>query len=378
MDLRTYAAQCLVRFLKSGVRTGFSAASSPHSSLTWFDRDPATAHLGNVIQSEAIFIVTTYLERCNLNNHVAAIEKVVKQTLDPMAVDILNKCHFIVAFQYRPDDLEAANFRCSEIMSRLPEYLRWKVSFALIDLHGKVNALNKCIQALSDLDFKGFLGWVDDDVVLGEDCLAKLKQHLENNPQVIVAGGQKLPVPNIQKAAHIFFKMKSAARETSRPIPHGCALLARFPSIREGIPSRYVGEDGYISMRFFDENRANALEQMAVVQGATCVHTVGGPAGEIFKRVRRTVDLNSILLADFSEQRSVRFAKEVIFHGLLSDPLPEQDQKVSAKNKAMKVLLYWMYFNAGIRFKLRSIFNMPMNSVSWNAYSRYSHPESEI
>jgi hypothetical protein len=375
MDLRKSTAEVLVRFLKSSIQSGYSARQLPPSQLRWLTGCSDNADFDAVLASEAVFVIPTYLERCSAKEHAAAIRKIVDQLDGPIAQVELTSCRFIVAFQHAHGQESEAREHVAKIVQELGSAMSASIAFAMIDLHGKVNALNKCIAALRTSHFAGLLGWVDDDVVLGVDCLAMLKRHLSHHPVVQVAGAQKIPIPNVQKAAHFFLKMKTTARQTSRPIPHGCALLGCFAALREGIPPRYVGEDGYLSMHFFDEEREDALEQMAVVQGATCVHTVGGPVGEIFKRVRRTIDLNSILLADFEESRSVRFAQEVIFHGLLSDPLPHQEQTVSWKNKAIKVLLLWMYFKAGLRFKLRSVFRQPMQSVSWNGYSGYSHPD---
>jgi hypothetical protein len=365
-------ARTLVRFLKLTVRRGFVPACPPPTTLRWAERGSVAGLIGS---RDTIFLIPTYLDRCSSAEQAEAVRRIVAQMAGPGSTDLASRAAFILLLQHDPAQTGAAEERARDILASVNGAEADWLSVALIDVHGKVNALNTCLRALDAAGYDGLVGWVDDDVQLGVDCLAELARTLRQRGEVMIAGAAKIPVPNVQRAASIFLRIKTVARATSRPIPHGCCILGRFDSLKSGIPARYVGEDGYLSMRHYDETRADPLEAMAVVPTATCVHTVGGPLGQIWKRVRRTIYTNSILLADFPEDRSVHFAREIIFHGLLSSrDGPSGRIRVTTRNKLLKLILLLGYFEAGATILLRSLLRRPLQQVAWSGYSDYSHP----
>ncbi len=350
----------------------------PHSTIRWVDGNGQTIPKNcpdSLAAASQVFILTSYLERCPAKQHGQATAQVLEQLLPAGEGQGLPDGKVVLAFQHGAHDADAASRHVAAIVEGIPKALRPYLLIAVIDLHGKVNALNQVTRSLAHTAFNGDLGWVDDDVSLGPSCLENLVRHLDANPELITVGAYKVPRPNTQWAAKFFLKTKRQSHKTGRRLPHGCAILCRFDAIREGIPERYIGEDGYLSLKFFEPDMPDALMRQAVVETALCEHTVGGPVWEIIPRIRRTIHENAILLSDFNQEHSARFAEEVLFHGLMKTPQQPGLGSVPIANRFLSGLVFSFYIAAGTGFVIRGLLRRPMRRVSWSGYSRYGHPD---
>jgi hypothetical protein len=313
----------------------------------------------------------TYLERCPPAVHASNIANAHAQFLHESSPPSIALAHIILALQHRPEDAELAERHVAEVLAALSPAVRERLHILLLDLHGKVPALNEAFRALREIGHDGLVGWIDDDIDLAPDCLARMAGHLDRNPGVALAGASKVAVANRQKAAKIWYRVKQIVKSTGRPHPHGCTVLARMRVIGAGVPPRYVGEDGYFALLLFDETAPDPFHQMAVVPDATCQHVVGGPAGEIVQRVRRTFYENAIFLADFPAQRSALFADLCLFHGLVRQAGRKRGSLINQFLQWLTVVGYfkvaWNLYRCGVKGR-------PMTRIHWNAYQDHSRP----
>jgi hypothetical protein len=356
-------ARLLMRLMRLALRVGYRPAPPAPAPLPdWIVGGELLAGARSVI------CLPTYLARCALDEHVAAVARASEQAAG-MAREA--GCVLLVAFQYGPGQAREAEARLRAIGAALPQAARARTGLALIGTLGKVTALNACIAALrqAGAPLRHF-GWLDDDIRFNPDTFERLRAHLESHSACDMAGARKIPVANHQKAASLLKRMKQVAKTTSVPHPHGCGVLLRWRAIADGIPGQFTSDDGYLAMHLFDEARGAHYRRMAIVQDACCWHTVGGSTPEIWKRVHRTIYENILLLAHFPVPKSALFFRSAIAHGLT--PFPRS--ATAALNVVLKLLLIGLYLRACAVLLLAGLFGRPMRDVQWSPYSGLNVP----
>ena len=359
-------ARMLMRLMRLALRVGYrplpdAAPAAPH----WLGGDQA-----RLAGAALAVCLPTYLARCPLAEHVAAVGRAAEQVagLNQAAPGGL----LLVAFQYGAGQEAEATARVEAIAAALAPEMRAHTCFALIGVLGKVSALNACIGALGKAGAPlRWFGWLDDDIRFNPDTFVRLRAHLEADPQCDMAGARKIPVAGPQKAASLLNRMKQVAKTTSVPHPHGCAVLLRWQAIAAGIPARFTSDDGYLAMHLFDDSGAPQYRRMAIVGDALCWHTVGGPAPEIWKRVHRTIYENILLLAYFPVPKSALFFRSAIAHGLTLFPR----SATAALNVLLKLLLIGLYLRACVVLLLAGVCGRPMRDVKWSPYSGLNVPD---
>jgi hypothetical protein len=359
-------SRTLVRALKRAVRDGYEPQ---------IEREPATEWPGVPLSVNSLapcyIVLPTYLERCSPAVHADNISQAFSQFTPPATPATIAAAHLIFALQHRPEDAAAAHLHVAAVLGALAPEILPRLHVLLLDLHGKVPALNVVIATLRGLGHDGLVGWIDDDIDLAPDCVARMANHLDRHPGVELAGASKVPVANYQQAAKFWFRIKRVVKSTGRPHPHGCMMLARMSAVGEGIPTRYIGEDGYLALRLFDETAVDPFHRLAVVPEAQCRHVVGGPFFEIVHRVRRTFYENAIFLADFPLPRSALFADLCLFHGIVYQP---ELRRGSLANRFLQWLTVFGYFKVAWTLYWRGLRKRPMSRISWNAYQVHSRP----
>jgi hypothetical protein len=373
MNIAVGFSHFLVWSLKRVVPRGYQPPKADRGSITEFTGSLAIKRLPSVI-----FVVPTYIGRCDEELHAEIIGNHLRQTVfsDGCGID----AQMWVALQYT-GSADTAKKYAAKVQYFLEGRIRGSAAcrILLIDRLGKVNALNHVIDLLRLRNFRGFLGWIDDDVTLNSSGLESLCRVMAEVRAFGAVGAKKTGSPNVQTAASYFFRLKGIARATSFPIPHGCCILVRFSVIAEGIPDRYIGEDGYIAMKLYNEGGdQEPLRCLHVDEGCVCYHIVGGPLLEIVKRIRRTVFENSILLADFDYKKSVRFASETLFHGLLPGISPVTGQRVTVSNRVISMAVSSFYLAALTVFTVRAAIGKPLQTLRWDGYSNINRPKGSV
>lgn len=359
----------LVKILKFAVARGYKPLANSSPNIVAVTLPPEH------YRSDLEIILPTYIERCTSAAHVETIRDLLTQISRFSETANARTAGLIVAMQHSPGDLQRARAHVDEILQTLHSEQRAQVKILLLDVHGKVAALNASIGLLRSWNHSGLVGWVDDDVELAPDALVRMAEYLVRNANLQVVGATKKPVANQQKSAKIFHNIKLIVKATGRAHPHGCALLGRMETLREGIPQRYLGEDGYIAISLFDEMAANPLWRMAIVPDAYCTHVVGGPFGQIWMRVRRTLYENSVLLADFPLERSARFADICLFHGLIRRPGAPPSRLA---NRLLQGLMLMGYWRVACSLIWRGLLGAPLKRISWSAYHVHTRPNTAL
>lgn len=370
-------AASLMYLIRQAVRIGYRpAAAAAPGAASWQWGGEEDADLSGcprvLARATSALCLPTYLDRCALASHVAAVRRASEQVC--ALVHAQDDCLLIVALQYGPGQAAQAAMRARAILDAMPEPERARICVALIGTLGKVGALNTCIDALRRARAPiRFFGWLDDDILFKPDTFARLRAYMETDPGCEMAGARKIPVANRQRAASVLNRMKKVARTSSVPHPHGCAVLLRWRAIEAGIPAQFTSDDGYLAIHLFDETSPAHYRRMAIVPDACCWHTVGGPAPEIWKRVHRTIYENMLLLAYFPPRKSALFFRSAIAHGLTLFPR----NRTAALNVVLKLLLVAMYVRACAVLLVAGLCGRPMRDVEWSPYSGLNLPGGE-
>ncbi len=233
---------------------------------------------------------------------------------------------------------------------------------------GKTAALNAVMRNVPAEAIPDLVGWVDDDVRLGHGTLARMATAMTEDAALLVVGANKVPIPYKSRAARAFLWLKRTARpEGTLFWPHGCTIMLRSSMLKDGLPLRYGGEDGYLVLKAFGTGAAGR-RSVALIDGTSCRHVVGGPWWEIVPRVKRTLYENAVLLADSPPAISLAFARDAIFHGLYAP-----NSTVSARLLGAAHFLF--YFWIGLALIGRGLVGRPKRFIAWSGYSTHARPD---
>jgi hypothetical protein len=321
------------------------------------------------------FVLPTYVGRSSLGENVACVEALATQVASVRSVAPKTPLLVIVGMQWESGQEGTASERL-QALSQVAQ--RTHVDFMGLSLpRTRKNAtLNAALRLVTALGVCG-VGWVDDDVRLAPDCLARLVERFLEKSARGAVGARKIPEPKAAlRASRALLRVKEISKTPAYSYPHGCCMLIDAAVAAAGIPSRYLCEDDYICFALLDPSASNPLENLEVVQDALCFHTVGGPTREIYRRIRRSLFTGHILQADFPAEVSAFYMRRMQFNGLW--PLGPLDASLGVRGCTVKWFVKALYFSwfleVGFELALRGLVRRPLREIAWSPYSEYSVP----
>ncbi|MGJ8561748.1 MAG: hypothetical protein ACSHX3_16075 [Litorimonas sp.] len=348
-----------MKLLRYGVKTGYSYTSPKPSVLAdAFARGPDACRW-KIGERKSVIVLPSTCLRCDPQTHSKVLRNLLFQLKDNPEAGLV--------FALQGEDTNRLYSHLDEVAGTLGDESR-RVLMCPIIGYGKTAALNAVFSLFDEVRPPEIVGWVDDDVVLGDGTLAAMIAATSGNNALQVVGAKKVPVAYEGCIARAFLQFKRLARPEGTLVwPHGCAMLVRYSLIAEGIPLRYRGEDGFIVLSAFAETKAAEDQAVKVLDGTMCEHVVGGPGIEIPARVIRTLFENSVLLADFPEAKSLMFARLAIFHGLYDPRAPLLARVLGSAH-------YLFYCLIGIYLVTCGMLGRPKRSIRWSGYSTHNVP----
>lgn len=352
--------QCLIKLLRVGVRRGYSFTSPNPIPDVVSDYATLSAQACGCWFSGArvLIILPSTCSRCSPEVHAEVLRHILRQVREIPSGALV--------FALQGSDREQLLEHLEAVEEALGSAARDVLFFPVQGL-GKTAALNAVVRHITANAVPELVGWVDDDVKLGQGTLGRLAAAMIADPKLLVVGAKKEPIAYQGRAARAFLWLKRMARpEGTLFWPHGCAIMLRSALVKEDIPLRYGGEDGYIVLKAFGA-RKTERSNVQLINGTSCRHVVGGPWWEIVPRVRRTLFENTVLLADFPSNTSLAFARDAIFHGLYAP-------NASAAARLLGAAHFLFYMFIGLSLLVRGLVGMPKRSIAWSGYSAHTSP----
>ncbi|MFI9202956.1 hypothetical protein [Streptomyces sp. NPDC053048] len=238
----------------------------------------------------------------------------------------------------------------------------------------KVRTLNAAISVAERLALEG-IGWIDDDVRMEDDCLARLVSAFREGGCRGAVGATKIPHASSHLTSRLLHRAKAVAAPATN-YPHGCCILLATTVVAGGIPDRYVSDDGYVCGRLLDPAAPDPLHQLRLVPGARVHYQVAGPAGPTRRRIRRLLLNHHIYLADWPYPTARYYFREVLFLGMW--PLAPWDRSRGVRHACRKAAVKWLYFPwfaaIGTELYLRGLCGRPLREVAWSGYRSAAAP----
>lgn len=310
------------------------------------------------------FILPTYVDSMSIKRQLEQYHHYF-ESLREAAKKYMNFSLVVfVAMQWKDGQREEARQRLEKIMK-----LDIQDDFQLIAFsckaQKKTSSLNIAISIAQELKSIA-IGWIDDDVILKQDCLKYLIKDFLNLTEPGAVGANKIGIPVTNKSSKIFFKLKSVTTPAMN-YPHGCCMLVSAELIKNGIPERYHSDDGYICFELIRPNKDNPFDLLKITNKAICYHFVGGELKNILKRIRRLLLFHVIFMADYPINVATYYFKYSLFYGLW--PLAPWDRNKTPILSLFKWLLKAIYFmvfvTVAIELAIRGIINKPLEKINW-------------
>lgn len=278
-------------------------------------RDPCAVMPPPAEGSERVaIIVPTYVGRCSA--------KALFKTLEPLGRSMevargeLRGYEFVlvIAMQWEaPQTEQSCHARLAELERAWSG--RFDAAFVGVSIshRSKLLALNSC-RPLMEAAGVGVVGWIDDDVVLDERCLAELLAAFEPSVEGIY-GARKVTVSDGSR----FSRWWAGRKNRIEPVnlyPHGCCMLMSERVFRVGIPLVHQSDDHHFLLRFLEPEDADPLRRLRVVPRACLYCPTANRPGTILGRIRRNYSNVLRVLADAPAPTVRFFLRDLMFQNL--------------------------------------------------------------
>jgi hypothetical protein len=323
-------------------------------------------------------VFPTYVSRSRLDDNLSAIGRLtgeVKLLLESRP-DLT--IYFFVGMQWAPGEREVSELR----LRRLGDFVRGecRVNFVGLSLpySKKIFTLNAAFAVSTAARARG-VAWVDDDVRLAEGSLRNLVRRFFERGARGSVGARKVPQARRFAASRLLHRSKLVMKTTATAYPHGCCMMVDAGLAARGIPRQFMCDDDYFCFALLRPGQPDPRAEMEVVQDVVCSHTVGGPAREIYSRIRRSLFTSHVFQASFPAAVSRYYFSQIQFNGLW--PLAPLDLSRGPRRAALKWLLKAIYFvwyaEVGAELIVRGLAGRPLKQIAWSAYKQYEVPEAE-
>lgn len=359
--------------IRKNVAKGYTCALAPADNFALISGcEPVRAGAVDVV---SVFC-PTYVSRFDDEAFRQTVIRIREQISDIGRNNWL-RLYVIIGIQYEGSERSTAVARIKEAEALFAEEQCGLVGY-VVEGKSKVRALNLAIKMAGELHTKGLL-LIDDDVLFDRYCFLNLIKSLKKKNFVGSVGAAKVPITKDGKASKMFFKIKRY-RQSPHQYPHACCMIVQYTEIAQGIPLRYVSDDGYLCFKFLDGKVVDQMWKISIEPTALCYYHVGGPFWQTLRRVRRQTLNRCVLMADFPQEVSRFFYEKNILFGIW--PLQQWDNSAGVVKGVYKWLirsgLYLWFLYCWFELFFRGLLNSPLRQIKWNAYSNYEVPAVEM
>jgi hypothetical protein len=311
----------------------------------------------------------TYVAPTNESAQCDAIEGVLRQLSEGLRRQHLPRSVFMVGMQHGPDGSEEARRRllALDAIAR-----RHGVAFCAFSLatFGKVKSLNVALQVANRRRAFGLLQ-VDDDVRLDDDCLVHLFAAFAARGRRGAVGATKIGLARRGGASRMLRWAKARTRPACN-YPHACCLLLDPTLFPEGIPIRFVSDDGYICFSLLRPREPDPWSMLQLVPAARCFHYIGGAAGRSVQRIRRLLLNHHIYIAAFPEDVGRFYVREILFPGFW--PVGTAARGTRPLTWCLQALYFSAFCAIGLELAIRGCLGYPLRAVNWAGFDDRGAP----
>jgi hypothetical protein len=320
-------------------------------------------------------VFPTYVSRSRLDDNLSAIARLTEQVKSLLESRPGLTIYFFVGMQWGQGEREESEER----LRGIGDFVRSQCSVHYVGLSlpytKKIFTLNAAFAVSTAAKARG-VAWVDDDVRLTPDSLRNLVRRFDERGARGSVGARKVPQARRFLASRILHRSKLVMKTPATAYPHGCCMMIDAALAARGVPRQFMCDDDYFCFALLKPEQANPLADMEVVDDAVCSHTVGGPAREIYSRIRRSLFTSHVFQSSFPPPVSNYYFSRMQFNGLW--PLAPIDLSRGLPRAALKWLLKSVYFvwyaQVGAELIVRGALRHPLKQIAWSAYKQYEVP----
>ncbi|WP_127842848.1 glycosyltransferase [Actinomyces wuliandei] len=232
---------------------------------------------------------------------------------------------------------------------------------------GKIAALNTAFRLAAPT--VRFVGWVDDDVELGQGTLTRLLQEIRRMPAPAAVGATKVPHRSPHRTSHALARAKGVM-PSAMNYPHGCAMIVTADVIGRGIPERYASDDGWVCFQLLDPAADNALWRMRLVPVASVSYIVGGALSSTLRRLRRQRIGQLLLMAEAPAPVSRCYLHHCLLNGVSLLPITLREGRISTTTLE-RCLYSWVHVLSTLllagELALRGLLRLPLSGIGWGS-----------
>jgi len=312
----------------------------------------------------ALWIFPTTLGRLASNSNVV-------DDLFPAMADQLNRFKpgevtVVVGIQYQDVYQQTEARQLAQRIAAIFVRASIPVLTMAVNARRKLATLNIALQVTSHLPYTA-VGWVDDDVVLSDNCLMKLWERARDPKFSGAIGAHKIGSPENCTSSKILHLLKGITKPAT-DYPHGCCIIVDRQVVGSGIPWKYYSEDGYICFSLIDIENVDPLHRLVIEHKAFCYHKVGTTGlWSNMRRIRRLLLNHNILIADSRPEVARYYTRKLLFHGMW--PYSPLSTEIRLSTATLRAILKWLYFGfySAVKLELiiRGLIGRPLRTVTW-------------
>lgn len=353
--------------IKKPCEVGYFILPKRKKSLIKTSKSELKHKIEQITEKSLVFILPTLLERLQNEQFSENITKTLKQLIKASNFHISIK--FIVFIGIQCEFLK--NKRDEEYILMLTNKILEKLCITnnnlnvmalLLSKNGKVYTLNKVFDLTRNSKIKGF-GWIDDDVTFSENCWQKLVSCFVDRNCKGAVGPSKIGQRKNKSLDKTIFHLKKQIG-SAVDYPHGCGILVESELVNNGIPERYICDDGFVCFEIIKKYKNESFKYIKLLKGAFCYYYVGGS----IKRIRRILINHIVYLSDYPIEVSLYFFNNMLFPNLFTKnnrfEVRQKNEKLYCK--VIKYIYFFIFIAICLELVVRGKIKRPINKINWS------------
>ncbi|WP_147127597.1 hypothetical protein [Shimia ponticola] len=349
------------------VRRAYSPEYTPPSFTQWFtttnDQVEAISESdlsGAVAKTDPdlLLVVPTIIQRCDASEHAAQLQDLLHQAA-------ASEGHVAIVWGLQGAEPAPLRQRIKEVTRQVKVPRGVTLICVMMSKGRKADTLNASFRVFAQSTYRA-AGWIDDDVLLSEDCIPRLYARMVERQFHGAVGPEKIAVKGDNTASRLLHRVKNITTPATN-YPHGCCIIVERAIVQDGIPHRYTSDDGFVCFEVMERNLDNVPDSLEVFSGPWCKYVVGAPKGTNRARIKRLLIDHWVFMCDYPVPVAQYYWANMLFAGFW--PAGRMDLsngiRFAAAKWALKLLYFGFICSVGVELFLRGVFNRPLGRVSW-------------